>query len=59
MKDIAKLNDNLRDRIIKLIEDYEKEHGVELTVLRAYGYYNNAMKRREIPIALGLQEKNE
>lgn len=56
MKDIATLNDELRTKIVNMIETFEKENGIELTVLKAYSYFSIVKKAKEIHIALGLKE---
>jgi hypothetical protein len=56
MKDIAKLNDDLRTTIRKTIEDFEKENGVEFTGMKVYPYFCYPTQTREIHIALGIKE---
>lgn len=57
MKDIAKLNDDLRVKIVKTIEEFQKENGVELTRGIFYNYYSHINEATEIHIALGIKEK--
>jgi predicted secreted protein len=56
MKDIVKLNTDLKDKIVKVIEDFEKENGVELTTGIFYNYFSYINKKKEVHIVLGLKE---
>ena len=56
MKDIAKLNEDLRSRIVKAIDEFQKENGVELTRGIFYNYYSHINEKNEIHIALGIKE---
>jgi hypothetical protein len=56
MKDIAKLNDDLRGKIIKIVEDFEKENGIEFMGMSVSPYFCHPTQTREIHIALGIKE---
>jgi len=57
MKNIAKLNKELCDKIVKDIEDFERRNGVEFTGLKAYPYFQNWSKKRITCISLGIKER--
>lgn len=59
MKDIAKLNENLKDKIVKDIEDFEKDNGVELTRGIFYNYFSHINEKKEVHIILGLKETTD
>jgi hypothetical protein len=58
MNNISKLNEELKDKIVKVIEDFEKENGVELTKGIFYNYFSHINEKKEVHIILGLKEKN-
>jgi hypothetical protein len=58
MKDMAKLNDDLREQIVTLIQNFEKEHNVEFTVMQAHSRYSRVEEKNEIGILLGLKDND-